>query len=97
MVGVAIENLGIFYEHLIYFTAIGNIFGHLVYFMVIWYIFSPVLVCCTEKNLATLTQTAKTFRFRKERDKKVLEITVTFRNVRGRNEIKMASFCFIIN
>jgi hypothetical protein len=33
------ENLGIFYDHLVYFTAIGNIFFHLVYFMVIWYIF----------------------------------------------------------
>jgi hypothetical protein len=27
--------------------------GRLVHFVVIWYIF-PVLVCCTEKNLATL-------------------------------------------
>jgi hypothetical protein len=40
------ENLGIFYDHLVYFTAIGNIlrpseifFGHLVYFVEIWYIF----------------------------------------------------------
>jgi hypothetical protein len=38
------ENLGIFYEHFIYFTAIGNIlrvFGifcrHLVYFSPFWY------------------------------------------------------------
>jgi hypothetical protein len=37
--GLAIENLGIFYEHVVYFTAIGNILwpfgifcGHLVYF-----------------------------------------------------------------
>jgi hypothetical protein len=30
--------------------------GQLVYCMVIWYIF-PVLVCCTEKNLATLDST----------------------------------------
>jgi hypothetical protein len=28
----------------------------LVYFMAIWYIF-PVLVCCTQKNLATLHNT----------------------------------------
>jgi hypothetical protein len=35
--GLAIENLGIFYDHLVYFTAIGNIYGHLVYFVVIWY------------------------------------------------------------
>jgi hypothetical protein len=31
--------------------------GHLVYFMVIWYIF-PILVCCAEKNLATLRSVA---------------------------------------
>jgi hypothetical protein len=37
--GLEIENLGIFYDHLVYFTAIGNILrpfglfcGHLVYF-----------------------------------------------------------------
>jgi hypothetical protein len=48
------ENLGIFYGHMVYFTAIGNslgpfdIFcGHLVYF-------STFLVFCTKKNLATL-------------------------------------------
>jgi hypothetical protein len=32
--------------------------GHLVYFVVIWYIF-PVLVCCTKKNLETLTRTRR--------------------------------------
>jgi hypothetical protein len=39
MVGLAVENLDIFYVHLIYFTAIGNIlwpfgifYGYLVYF-----------------------------------------------------------------
>jgi hypothetical protein len=32
------ENLVIFYYHLVYFTAIGNTYGHLVYFVVIWYI-----------------------------------------------------------
>jgi hypothetical protein len=30
MEGLAVENLGIFYDHLVYFTAIGNIYGHLV-------------------------------------------------------------------
>jgi hypothetical protein len=50
------ENLGIFYGHLVYFTAIGN-----MYYMAIWYIlwsfgiFLTVLVFCTKKNLATLT------------------------------------------
>jgi hypothetical protein len=41
------DDVGIFYDHLVYFTAIGNIlwsFG----------IFFLVLVCCTKKNLATL-------------------------------------------
>jgi hypothetical protein len=32
------ENLGIFYNHLVYFTAINIFYGHLVYFVVIWYI-----------------------------------------------------------
>jgi hypothetical protein len=38
------ENLGILYDHLVYFTAIGNtlrpfgiLFGHLVYFSPFWY------------------------------------------------------------
>jgi hypothetical protein len=40
---------------LIYDYIFGIIFGHEVYFMFIWYIF-PVLVCCINKNLATLTE-----------------------------------------
>jgi hypothetical protein len=47
------ENLGIFYYHLVYFTAIGHILwpfgifcGNMVYF-------SPVWVFWTKKNLAT--------------------------------------------
>jgi hypothetical protein len=42
--GLAMENLGIFYDHLVYFTAIGNILGpfgifcgNLVYFSPLWY------------------------------------------------------------
>jgi hypothetical protein len=49
------EDVGIFYGHLVHFTAFGYIlwpfsifFGHLVYF--------SVLVYCTKKNLATLVQ-----------------------------------------
>jgi hypothetical protein len=45
--GLAMENLGILYDHLVYFTAIGNIlwpFG----------IFLPFWVFCTKKNLAAL-------------------------------------------
>jgi hypothetical protein len=34
----------------------GILYGHMVHFVVIWYIY-PVLVCCTEKNLATLHAT----------------------------------------
>jgi hypothetical protein len=45
LVGLAIENLGIFYEHLVYFTAIltilwpfGIFCGHLVNFSPFWYV-----------------------------------------------------------
>jgi hypothetical protein len=47
------DDVGVFYEHLVYLTAKWYIFGHLVHFAVIWYIF-PILVYCTEKKLATL-------------------------------------------
>jgi hypothetical protein len=46
-----------FIDHKIY---IGTFYGHFVYFIAIWYIlwsfgiFSPFLVHCTKKNLATL-------------------------------------------
>jgi hypothetical protein len=57
--GLAMGNLGTFYNHLVYVKAIGNIFwpfgifcGNLVYFVGIWYIF-PRFVCA-KKNLATL-------------------------------------------
>jgi hypothetical protein len=69
------EDVGIFYGHLVYFTAIlvyftavWYIFGYLVYFwlfgifLVIWYIFN-VLASCTKKNLATLALTANLFTF----------------------------------
>jgi hypothetical protein len=55
------------WKMLVYFMAIwtilwpfGQFSGHLAHFMAIWYIFPrfgtffPVLVCCTEENLATL-------------------------------------------
>jgi hypothetical protein len=48
------EDLGLFYGHLVYFTAICYIllqfcivYGNLVHIF-------PVLVCCSRKNLATL-------------------------------------------
>jgi hypothetical protein len=37
-VGLAMENLGIFYDHLVYFAAIGNILWPYGIFVVIWYI-----------------------------------------------------------
>jgi hypothetical protein len=37
---VAIEDVGLFYGHLVYIKAIRYFYGHLVYFMAIWYIFS---------------------------------------------------------
>jgi hypothetical protein len=64
-------SFGIFYGHLIYFMVIvyfmaiwyvlwssGIYYSHLVYVPILWSfgIFSPVLVCCTKKNLATLRQ-----------------------------------------
>jgi hypothetical protein len=58
------EDVGLFYGHLVYFTAICYTYvfcGHLKHFMVIWYIF-PILVCCTKKNLATLTRSFGTGR-----------------------------------
>jgi hypothetical protein len=48
--GLALENLGIFYGHLVYFTAIGNILWHLVYFVVIWYIFPRFGILDQEKS-----------------------------------------------
>jgi hypothetical protein len=66
------ENLGIFYDHLVYFTAIGNIlwpfgifYGHLVYFMAIWYTyFLPCTYFVTGKIWqAWLPQKLATFAF----------------------------------
>jgi hypothetical protein len=49
------ENVGIFYGHLEYFTAFR--YTHFMtvgrWPLVIWHI-SPVLLCCAKKNLATL-------------------------------------------
>jgi hypothetical protein len=67
LVGLAIENLAILFNHLVYFTTIGNILwqfgifcGNLEYFVAIWNIlwsfgeFFPVLVFCAMEILATL-------------------------------------------
>jgi hypothetical protein len=54
---LARKNLGIFYDNLVYFMAIGYIlwpleifYGHLVYFVVIWYIFPRFGILCHEKS-----------------------------------------------
>jgi hypothetical protein len=43
------ENVVIYSGHLEYFTTNG----YILWVAVIWYVF-PALVCCTDKNLATL-------------------------------------------
>jgi hypothetical protein len=48
------ENVGIFYVHFVYFTAIGNI---ILYILWSFGKFFPILVYCTKKNLATLIHT----------------------------------------
>jgi hypothetical protein len=45
--GIALENLGIFYDHLVYFTAIANILWPFGYFSPFGFF--------TKKNLATLS------------------------------------------
>jgi hypothetical protein len=55
--GLAMVDVGIFYGQLVNLTAIWYLPWQLVHFTVIWYIF-PVLVCCSEKNLATLVHTS---------------------------------------
>jgi hypothetical protein len=40
LTGLAIENIGIFFDHLVYFTAIGNIYGYLLWSFGIYF---PVL------------------------------------------------------
>jgi hypothetical protein len=52
-----LQPFGILYSHLVYFTAIR-------YILWLFGIFSPVLVCCSKKNLAALTLTGiSTFKF----------------------------------
>jgi hypothetical protein len=59
--GLAFEDVSIFYDHWL------NFYGHLVYFIHIWYIlwtfgiYTPVLVCYTMKNLATMHRRKRTF------------------------------------
>jgi hypothetical protein len=48
------ENVGIFYGHLVYSASIWYIFVAIWYILWSFGVFIPILVCCTEKNLATL-------------------------------------------
>jgi hypothetical protein len=48
------EDVGLFYSHLVHLINIRYFCHKLVYFVVNWYIISRFLVCCTKKNLATL-------------------------------------------
>jgi hypothetical protein len=48
------ENLGIFYGHLVYFMSNWYFLWLFWIFCGLFRIFSPVLVCCAKKNLATL-------------------------------------------
>jgi hypothetical protein len=66
---LAMEDVGI---HILW--PFGIFYSNLVYFMAIWYIFwlfgifFPVLVCCSKKNLATLSLTRIKDRLPKKRD-----------------------------
>jgi hypothetical protein len=52
--GLGMVNVGIFYDHLEYFTSIWYIiYGRLVWLVVIWYFF-PIWYVWNKKNLATL-------------------------------------------
>jgi hypothetical protein len=58
----------LFYGQMVSFMVIwyilrsfGIFCGRFVYFVVVWYIF-PILVCCTEQNLATLLPHVQSFR-----------------------------------
>jgi hypothetical protein len=56
--GLAMEDFGLFNVLWSILQPFGTICDHWLYFMVIWYIF-PVLVFCTNNNLATLFETLK--------------------------------------
>jgi hypothetical protein len=55
--GLAMEDVGIIYGHLIFFVAIEYFYIYLEHF--------PVLVCCIKKNLATLKLVAEACRIRR--------------------------------
>jgi hypothetical protein len=44
------ENIGIFYDHLVSFRPLETFFGHLVYFVFIWYIFPRFGILYKDKS-----------------------------------------------
>jgi hypothetical protein len=82
---------------LVYFMAIWTIQGtfgifcdHFIYFIFIGYmnVHSPVLVCCTKKNLATLFQTLSAIlRAVKTMPRKYRVKHMSFRKISGFNAI----------
>jgi hypothetical protein len=44
------EEVGVFYGHLVYFIIFGIFYGHLVYFVVIWYIYPRFGMLYHEKS-----------------------------------------------
>jgi hypothetical protein len=79
--GLAVEDVGIFYGHLVHFTVFCYILwtfdivrGNLVYFF-------PVLVFCTKKNLATLI---------KSRQNSLVQPDVRIKPIKGRQKLVRA-------
>jgi hypothetical protein len=50
--GLVLEDVGIFYGHLVFLRLFGILCDH--FFFVLFGLFFHFLVCCTKKNLATL-------------------------------------------
>jgi hypothetical protein len=48
--GLAMENVGIFYDHWSILWQLEIFYGHLVYFVVIWYIFPRLGILYLEKS-----------------------------------------------
>jgi hypothetical protein len=47
---LTLEKLGTFYDHFVYFMAVGNVYGHLVYFVVILHIIPRFGILDQEKS-----------------------------------------------
>jgi hypothetical protein len=79
------ENLGVFHDHLVYFTAIGNILWPFGKFFVVFF---PVLVFWAKKNLATMFY----IRRRANRGVKTLPSGLRTRQ-RSRASLNESAFC----